>query len=455
MRKIFVKSIIFFAILLFFVIKPNSTLASGSDQIKTPTVINADLKNIHAKWGRPIIVGLTEKETDVLVYIDSNFSGIANINKGKETDNFYYQPVEALKTGTHTVEVIAKSKFSLKLSYISKKYTVIVESVSAPTVVFPSENSFFSNTKPNITGLTHSGTRVLVYIDDVYNGKTEVLYDKSGVANFKYQPFLNLNTGTHKYYLITESKFGEKSQKSKVVSFKIEKEYPAPTIYKPVVNKKTSHNKPFIVGLAKNNSKVKVYIDKKLDGEFVVNNHISGTANFAYSPSKALTSGNHLIYTTAIDNNGKESKQSNKIFYKIESLLTPTISKQAEVEQKEVITDKINKEEIDNNKETKNNTENKDNKKETVEKPNSEKNISTTTDAIINDILNTEKSTNTEETGLVDEKQNNQGDLKWNLVIFILFLMAVIGWIFWVNKELIKERGQKQEENDQKDKLDF
>ena len=42
--------------------------------------------------------------------------------------------------------------------------------------------------------------------------------------------------------------------------------------------------------------------------------------------------------------------------------------------------------------------------------------------------------------GLVDESKRQQGRLQLNLLIFFGFLIAVIFWIFWVNRELIKER---------------
>ena len=50
--------------------------------------------------------------------------------------------------------------------------------------------------------------------------------------------------------------------------------------------------------------------------------------------------------------------------------------------------------------------------------------------------------------GLINEDKKKQSNLKWNIAIFILFLLAVIIWIFWVNRELIKE----QQEQDEKDK---
>ena len=67
----------------------------------------------------------------------------------------------------------------------------------------------------------------------------------------------------------------------------------------------------------------------------------------------------------------------------------------------------------------------------------------------IKNILEQDKASTSEETGLINEAKENQGKLKLNLIIFIGFLLAVIVWIFWVNRELIKER---REENIAKDK---
>ena len=55
-----------------------------------------------------------------------------------------------------------------------------------------------------------------------------------------------------------------------------------------------------------------------------------------------------------------------------------------------------------------------------------------------------------EKTGAINESKEQQGKLKLNLIIFILFLLAIIVWIFWVNRELIKERRAEADEEDKK-----
>lgn len=47
-------------------------------------------------------------------------------------------------------------------------------------------------------------------------------------------------------------------------------------------------------------------------------------------------------------------------------------------------------------------------------------------------------------TGIISETKEQLSKIKLNIFIFLIFLAAVIAWIIWVNRELIKE---KQEEN--------
>jgi hypothetical protein len=71
----------------------------------------------------------------------------------------------------------------------------------------------------------------------------------------------------------------------------------------------------------------------------------------------------------------------------------------------------------------------------------------------IESILNNQPTMNDQgRTGLITEQKENLGKIKINLLIFIIFLMAVISWIIWVNRELVKEKhGDENEANDSND----
>lgn len=266
--------------------------------------------------------------------------------------------------------------------------TAAIATLTAPTLIAPNEKTVTAKVKPFITGLVKNGATVHFYIDGVYNGKIVPANHPSGTANFAYKPFLNLAVGHHQVWVYAEDALGNKTGMSNVLKFKIEQPFPAPTMMKPVVNSMSTSSQPFIVGLAKNDSEIKVYIDKKLAGRFKVRNHESGTANFAFKPASQLSRGTHLIYTTATDSRGKESSWSNLTWYKVSQ---PQIVKGEE--------------------------EKKDDDKQAT-------------------------STDEEKNGKAGTSSASEGkfNISGNLIVFILFLLAVIAWIYWVNRELAKER---------------
>jgi len=412
-----------------------------------------------------IITGVTPVGSEVLIYLDGNLVGqveaVTDLKQTEANFNFQYQGTQKLVDGTHTVMVVAKDKTSLVLSAPSIEVKFTINLLPAPTLIAPNEKTITAKTKPLIIGLTKSGSFVKIFIDGIYNGKTEILNDESITANFSYKPFLNLSRGQHEVYVIAEDHTGKVSQPSEVSHFNIELPMPAPTMLKPVINKNTFDNEPFIVGLAKNDSKIKVYIDKKYSGEFSVKNNPSGTANFAYKPTKPLARGNHLVYAVAIDKRGKESDWSNIVYFSTrnsaiaESAQEEKIDTVANIEEaKEVI--KINTEtpvisENSGEIETKvseltvaqsETIENKINRQD-------ENNLEKVKDFIRDNTV--KKSTNGR--GMINEGEFNQGKLKLSLILFILFLVGVVAWLLWVNRELVKER-QLQNEADEKAKED-
>lgn len=113
--------------------------------------------------------------------------------------------------------------------------------------------------RPLIKGVTFNNTIVDVYIDSQLAGQAVVANDPSGVASFAYIPDKDLSFGQHEVYTIAKSLDGNKlSKKSEVVSFVIPYPTPAPILLEPVVDEA---GKITIVGLAKNNLKIEIYIE--------------------------------------------------------------------------------------------------------------------------------------------------------------------------------------------------
>ena len=123
---------------------------------------------------RPLIVGLNPADTEVLIYVNGEYQGQAWVNaSGGQTDNFYFQPVSLWLPGQYEVRAIARNKTSLLQSVFSEAHFIEIKGLPAPTMVAPNESTVTAKVKPVITGLTRSHTMVHVYIDGVYNGRTE------------------------------------------------------------------------------------------------------------------------------------------------------------------------------------------------------------------------------------------------------------------------------------------
>jgi len=349
--------------------------------------------------------------------------------------------------------------------------------VAAPTLVAPNEKTATADLRPVIIGLVKSGSLAKIFIDGRFDGQTGILKNDSGTANFAYKPAASLSRGTHQVYSVAEDVSGELSPKSNVLNFKIELPMPAPTLFKPVVNKSSSLSRPFIVGLAKNNSKIKVYIDKKYQGEFTVKNNVSGTANFAFRPTQPLARGNHLVYAVAMDRRGKTSIWSNVVgFLTKHAAIAQSAEEQktgavAKIEEPKpavktqapapVISRSTGAVEENKSASEKNNQalgETTENPGKTVKENVADK-LSQQTQAEFDKIKNliattTAKNAKTGQ-GMIDESRGNQSKLKLSMILFVLFLLGVVGWLLWVNRELVKERQaqNRPEEPDKQDKL--
>jgi len=409
-------------------------------EIESPIILDS-YQILGENKAKIVVSGLTTSLTgcqvSVLIYINQEYSNLANVSKiDNEFCSFYYESPWIEKENNFEVMAIARDN---KTGWLSPPSILAINSIrksrdvfkiaidlaendentalSAPTLIGPTLNDTIGKIKPLIFGLTKSGTFVHVYIDGIYNGKTEMLNNSSGVANFVYRPFLNLNIGKHQVLVVAEDENGQKSQKSDILEFIIEYPMPAPTMLTPLKN--VINQEPiFISGLAKNNSLIKVFVDHDLENKFLVKNHPSGVANFAYNSKKALKRGSHLVYATATDNRGKESVWSNILYFiKYEPKITATTAAESLGPEK-----------------------------------------TTSASITVDKIIENSTSTAKEVMGVFEEKsilstleENSQknSNFRLNLAIFIIFLIVVAIWMFLVNKELTKEN--KQDFNEKKD----
>jgi hypothetical protein len=187
--------------------------------------------------------------------------------------------------------------------------------VPAPTLIAPPSGSYTTDPSVTITGLAHSGLRVAVYIDDVFNGYAWTVSEANGVQSFAYEPFLPLTPGMHAVKARAENlTAGTRSDVSVMHLFVVEQKLPEPTVLGAVDNAETPWYQPWIVGVAPSGSQVDIWIDGSYSGTTTASADESGTGDFAFMPKSALYSGVHAVQATAkvkrADGTVKESAAS-------------------------------------------------------------------------------------------------------------------------------------------------
>ena len=368
---------------------------------------------------------------------------------------------------------------SLTLFFILFFSTEANAALPAPTLIAPNEKTATADLKPLITGLTIDNSLVEILIDGVYSGATGILKNDSGTANFAYRPAEELTRGWHKVQAVA-IKDGQISSDSNILNFEIQLPFPAPTVLKSVVNQATSNTRPFIVGLAKNDSKIKIYIDKKYQGEFTVKNHQSGTANFAFKPAVALKRGAHTVFAVAIDKRGKKSIESNIVDFSTKS---SAIAQAAAEEKKEAVAQikepkqpaEVKSEAVvisESSGSVLEKTETKpaaqvktpavagekiepattglEEKENVIKQELKDKERAALTSEKIKSLIGEGAKETKSDQGMINEGKENQGRLKLDLILFILFLLGIVAWLLWVNRELIKERRAQTEAEENK-----
>jgi len=198
---------------------------------------------------------------------------------------------------------------------LSPKVAHAQEFIPAPTLISLKDGATLTNQRPIIAGLTTNGTRVDVFIDGKYDGSAIVKDHESGTASFSYSPKESLKPGAHQISALAaiEDNVGQEV----VINIEVIGFVP-PTLHLPVFNLETVETRPFIIGVARNDSSLKIYLDGEHDGEIQVKNHPSGTASFKYQPKRDLVVGMHQAYAVATNSiTGQESLTSKFVTFEV------------------------------------------------------------------------------------------------------------------------------------------
>lgn len=424
----------YFVISLVFFIFSWAGIADASE-IEAPT-INYE-KNVIYNLEEITVTGTTSLANNILIYLDGTYVDL--LESKEKVGSFIYTytfHTEEIKSGLHELTLVSQDKTSLVLSppkiwEFSLVDEVPTSSVPAPTLFLENDVYVTEDSEIELLGLSKSSTRVQLYLNGKIIYFSELLVHESGTANFHY--ILNdLLKGVHELSVLAVDSLGNQSIANKINIF-VEAPMPAPTLL--------SLENNVLKGLAKNDSTIQIIVDRNVVNEFKVNNHESGTTGFVVNIDNEIYSS---VYAIAFDKRGKKSRLSNSpaVVLPEEYNLKPSISEEAVSEIQDNIEIEPNEKEIvpsETLEETKD-VEIIDPDEDTTQVEDKEDK-----DKEIANLFEDLKKEASKESGSVDETKMQQGRLQLNLLIFILFLFGVIAWIFWVNRELIKERKELNE----------
>jgi hypothetical protein len=263
-------------------------------------------------------------------------------------------------------------------------------------------------------GLVKPNYDVLIYINGVYNGLANISQGNVNFSLFNYFSTKIKNANNTEIIAIArnqETHLLSSPSQAQVDSI-IEKtsfSQPAPketigptkhVVLAPILKtpqQKNCENKPYISGFSKNQTTVKIFIDNKLYINLPATSSVSEIAFFSYIPGVSLDRGQHSVYAVAEDKNGNLSPRSNLLTFCISNPQTISTSTSEEVE---LISDSI-----------------------------------PTIEAGEADLVFQKTNPPEEATSTVLQKSK----ININLLLFGLFILIIIIWIIFVNKELLEE----------------
>lgn len=217
----------------------------------------------------------------------------------------------------------------------------------APTIL-EVDTKIATPSHPIVKGVTFNNTLVKVYVDNEFVGDARVVNDSSGVASFSLAIKNNLSIGEHSVYTVAQSKDGlKKSGFSEKVFFTVPYPTPAPILLDPVVDEA---GKIAIVGLAKNDLAVEIYIEGVLQVRFTPPPARTGTTNFWYKPG--LPAGEYTVTARTIDNTGKPSISSKDVVLYVPKHPEILAKEEGEADMSKETTEPQNAVQEDNTEET-------------------------------------------------------------------------------------------------------
>lgn len=259
----------------------------------------------------PVISGKSMSGDAVLVFIDNTLNGEALV-----VDNvFEYRPFLPLSSGDHTIRIKAKEALTGELSEFSEERVVRIIPNPAPAILAPASGARLGQDRVWVGGVVKNGSLVRILADGVEITRLRAKDHLSGTGAFS-ASLSGLSLGDRVITAIARDAQGKDSFASAPVVVSVLPPTPAPVLMRPVVNSDAGIERPFVVGIAKNNLVVTIVLDGVIQQRIPLGEDSSGVISFSWQPTHALSLGHHTIEAYASDQ-GKLSNNSKPVFWQV------------------------------------------------------------------------------------------------------------------------------------------
>jgi hypothetical protein len=252
----------------------------------------------------PTISGTAIASSTITVYDGASSLGTTTAD---DSGNWSFTPGSNLSIDTHSIT--ATVTISGQTSSASSPETLVIQSVSAPTVTVTSPTY---NRTPTISGTAVASSTITVYDGASSLGTTTT----NGSGNWSFVPSSNLSIATHSI-TATVTISGQTSSASSPETLVIQS-VSAPTIS---VTSPTYNRTPTISGTAVASSTITVYDGASSLGTTTTN----GSGNWSFVPSSNLSVATHSITATATIS-GQTSSASSPETLVINGVSSPTVT---------------------------------------------------------------------------------------------------------------------------------
>jgi len=306
--------------------------------------------------------------------------------------------------------------FAFLLIFVSGKFVLAIVN-TAPSILYLTRVEGAGSSQILVNGLIAPGYNVKIYLNGKYSAMANVSQINANSAKFSYLS-APINS-SQKYELMAigqnEVSLELTAPAIAAVTSVIEEKVIAPTKTVPIVKAKTVVATvaaptlvspaatpcvaiPYVSGSTPAGTLVNIFIDNSLSATIPSTKVSSSVSLFSYLPANILKRGMHSVYAIAQNNNGVKSSKSNTLNFciNVPQILTATSTSVAQIN-----------------------------------------NIPTSSPVVTAQPTSTIIFQKT----ITNSKASNDKNIL-NIIIFLLFVIGLLIWMIFVNRELAQENNQ-------------